>query len=423
MQRSGSVLVIEDSKFFSQIVCKAVADRTGLDVVAALTFAEARAAVESAETPFDFALCDIVLPDSDKGEAVEYLCEKEIPCVVFTSLFSEDLREHLFTKDIIDYVIKDTPASLEYLVNLVERLLLNKGVKILVVDDSRVSRRYVRGLLELYRFDVVEAGGGEEALAALSSDPDIRMMITDYNMPDMDGVALTRKVRAIRPSDDLSIMGFSAVGGSVVSAQFLKNGANDYIIKPFLREEFLWRVTQNIQALEMLRRLKNAATTDALTGMNNRRFFFEAGASLLASAKRGQLDLTVVMMDIDFFKKVNDTYGHDAGDAVLKGVADCLKEACRQTDIVARLGGEEFAVLAVNLDQEHLRPFIEKLRAAIECLDVVHKGKSIPITASFGVCQTASENLEDMLKDADELLYIAKENGRNRAEYGDKLAA
>lgn len=423
VQESGNILVIEDSKFFSQIVCKAVSDRTGLNAVPALSFAEARAAIQSTDAPFDLALCDIVLPDSENGETVEYLCEQNIPTVVFTGLLSEDLRDHLLSKNIIDYVVKDTPASLEYLVNLVSRLQHNKGTKILVVDDSRVSRRYVRELLELYRFDVLEAGSGEEALDALDNDPNIRMMITDYNMPDMDGVELTRRARSTHGTEDLSIMGFSAVGGNVVSAHFLKNGANDYIIKPFLREEFLWRVTQNIQSIEMIRRLKSAATTDALTGMHNRRFFFDAGATMLASAKRGQLDLTLVMLDIDYFKKVNDTYGHEAGDEVLKKIADCLNQECRQTDVVARLGGEEFAILAVNLDQDHAAAFIEKLRQAVEDLQITHEGTRIPVTASFGVCQTAGDSVEAMLRVADELLYEAKKNGRNRAEFDHRLAA
>lgn len=423
METSGNVLVIEDSKFFSQLVCKAVAERTGLNVVAATTFAEARAAVESGETPFDLALCDIVLPDSQDGESVEYICNKDIPCIVFTSVYSEDLREHLFTKNIIDFVIKDTPASLDYLLNLVERLQLNTHVKVLVVDDSRVSRRYVRELLELYRFEVIEAAGGVDALAAATSDPDIRMVITDYHMPDMDGVTLTRKIRAERARDDLAIIGFSAGGGNALSAQFLKNGANDYIIKPFLREEFLWRVTQNIQSLEMMQHLKDVATTDALTGMHNRRFFFDSGETMFASAKRGQVDLTLAMLDIDFFKKVNDTYGHDAGDAVLKQVAATLKQESRSTDIVARLGGEEFAVLAVNLGEQNVPAFVEKLRAAIEALEVVHNGIHIPITASFGVSCEAGENLDDMLKTADDLLYAAKTNGRNRAEFQLPAAA
>lgn len=417
MRSSGNVLVIEDSKFFSQLVCKSVAERTGMNVIAAMTFEEARDIVESGDLEFDLALCDIVLPDSQDGESVEYICDKKIPCIVFTSLFSEDLREHLFTKNIIDYVIKDTPASLDYLLNLVERLQLNGQVKVLVADDSRVSRRYVRQLLELYRFEVIEADGGVDALAAATSDPDIRMVITDYHMPDMDGVTLTRKIRAIRPRDDLAIIGFSAGGGNALSAQFLKNGANDYVIKPFLREEFLWRVTQNIQSLEMMQHLKDVATTDALTGMHNRRFFFESGATMFASAKRGQVDLTLAMMDIDFFKKVNDTYGHDAGDAVLKKVAAALKEECRGTDIVARLGGEEFAVLAVNLGKENVPAFIEKLRAAIESLHIIHNEIHIPITASFGVSQTAGESLDDMLKAADDMLYVAKDNGRNRVEF------
>ena len=419
MHVAGRVLVIEDSKFFSKLVCKAVQERTGLQVTAAASYSEARSAIESSDQRFDLALCDIILPDSQDGEAVEYLRKADIPCVVFTSVFSEDLREHLFSLDIIDYVLKDTPASLDYLINLVERLQRNKLLKILVVDDSRVSRLYVRELLELYRFEVVEANGGAEALNALKSDPNIRMVITDYQMPDMDGVALTRKIRETRPRDDLSIIGFSAGGGNALSAQFLKNGANYYIIKPFLREEFLWRVTQNVQMLEMVRHLTNVATTDMLTGLHNRRFFFDAGSSLFASAKLGQLDLTLAMLDIDFFKKVNDTYGHDAGDAVLKRVANVLREECRKTDVVARLGGEEFAVLAVNLGEDNVRGFIEKIRTAIESLEIVHNGHRLSVTASFGVCLNSEDgNLDTMLKAADEMLYEAKNNGRNRIEFG-----
>ena len=394
---------------------KAVIERTGAEVVTALTFAETRAAVEQGE-PFDIALVDVVLPDAPEGEAINWLIDKGLSCVVFTGVFSEDLRERLLAQQVIDYVIKDTPSSLDYLIGLVERLQRNRDIKVLVVDDSRTARSYVCNLLKSYKFHVLEANSAEAGLAALDADPAIRLVITDYYMPEMDGVEMVRRMRIKHATDSLAIIGVSSGGGSALSAKFIKHGANDFLHKPFLPEEFFCRVIQNIRMLDMVHRLTEMATRDALTGIHNRRFFFDAGMALFASAKREHVSLTAALIDIDLFKDVNDTYGHDAGDTVLRHIAALLRRMCRETDVVARFGGEEFAILAVNMSPAAIAPFFEGLRAAIEAEPVTHQKKRIPITASFGVCHGGEQSLETMLKIADEALYRSKQGGRNRVE-------
>ena len=410
------ILIVEDSKFFIQLVTKAIAETIRAETVVATSLAEARKIIAEAAKPFDLALTDILLADDEKGEAVSLVLDHAIPCIVFTAVFSEDLRERLLARNVIDYVVKNSPSSLDYLMSLVTRLHRNRLTKVMVVDDSKTTRNYLRDLLIAYQFKVIEAEDGETALALLKSTPNIRLVITDYHMPGMDGVEMVRRMRATHDQERLCIIGLSSGGGSALSAQFIKMGANDFINMPFLREEFFCRIMQNVRMLDMMDRLTDMATKDVLTGIHNRRFFFDAGDALFASAKREQVTLTAAMLDVDFFKKVNDTYGHDAGDAVLKKVASVIRKKCRQTDLVARFGGEEFAVLAVNMDEAASKAFFESLRQAVESEKITHKGKTIQVTVSIGVCQGAGDSLSGMIKSADEMLYKAKRAGRNRVD-------
>ena len=416
MTERSRILIVEDSKFFSNLVTKAIAERIDAQVVTAVTFAETQKVVTEAPQPFDLALVDIVLPDAPEGQVVDWLLERGVPSIVFTSIFSEDLRERLLSQHVIDYVVKNTPSSLDYLVGLVERLHRNRTVKVMVVDDSKVARMLMVDLLRSYQFEVIEAGNGRQGLDMLAAHPDLKLVITDYHMPEMDGVEMTRAMRAAHDQDRLAIIGVSSGGGNALSAKFIKFGANDFINKPFLPEEFFCRVMQNVRMLDMLARLTDMATRDPLTGIHNRRFLFDAGGTLFASAQREHLNLTAAVIDLDFFKTINDSHGHGCGDDVLRHVAGLIRKLCRPTDIVARFGGEEFAILAVNMDGGAVAAFFEKIRTAIEAEEIDHERKHIKITASIGVCHGIDSNLETMLKTADEQLYRAKQNGRNRVE-------
>jgi diguanylate cyclase (GGDEF)-like protein len=416
-QSPTRILIVDDSKFFSRMVRKEIAARIGAEIVTVDTLAGVKKAVEAAEEPFHLALVDIILPDSSEGEAAEFLMQRKVPCVVFTSFFSEDLRKMILDWNVIDYVIKETPSSLDYLMDVVERVHRNRQTKVLIVDDSKSSRQHVRGLLAGYLCQVVEAASGEEALQKLEAEPDIRLVITDFYMPGMNGIELVQEIRKKFDREHLAIIGLATgVSRGALSAQFIKFGANDFINKPFLPEEFFCRLAQNLRMLDLVTKLRDMAIRDALTEIHNRRFFFEAGKGLFANAKRDQIRLTAAMIDLDHFKQINDTHGHEAGDLVLKRVAALLRSHCRQTDVVVRFGGEEFAVLAVNVADASVRQFFDKVRGMIEQEEILYKGKPLRVTASFGVCHGARASLDAMMKEADRLLYKAKEKGRNRVE-------
>jgi len=408
------VFVVEDSNFFSSLLKKEIEGKLGYDVIIAQTLAEAKSIIESGEHSFFFSILDLTLPDASDHEVVDYILSKGMSAAVFTSNMTSEMRKKILDKNIVDYVYKDDPSSLTYVLSLVERLQKNAGLTALVVDDSSTTRKFISSLLRLYRFTVIEAENGDQALKIIEDTPDLSLVITDYEMPGMNGVEMIRKIRTSKTKAELPIIGLSAVGDSEMSARFIKTGANDFLHKPFEQEEFFYRVNQTVEFAEQVRILNDMATRDYLTGLYNRRFVMDAGQQLIANRDRGNINLAVAMMDIDFFKKVNDTYGHEAGDLVLKAVAELLSSMFRETDIVGRLGGEEFGVVTVNLEPEKLMEVFERLRKAIEATMVDIGDQEINVTMSIGICTEALPTLEEMLNSADALLYEAKESGRNK---------
>jgi len=163
-----------------------------------------------------------------------------------------------------------------------------------------------------------------------------------------------------------------------------------------------------------IQRILEISHKDPLTNLYNRRFFFESAYKMLASAKRQQISLSVGMLDIDFFKKVNDTYGHDIGDEVIKHLSATLQSRFRETDVVSRFGGEEFCVLTVNMDNDHVFHIYDELRKKIEETELSLNGQTVRYTVSIGVCCHAMDSIEAMIKQADLMLYEAKESGRNK---------
>jgi diguanylate cyclase (GGDEF)-like protein len=411
----GKVLVVEDSNFFSSLLKKKIESRLGLEVFIAETFAKAREIVESNEHEFFISILDLNLPDTESDEIVNYILCRGMSAAVFTSNMTSKMRQNILGKNIIDYILKDSPSSLDYVVSLVERLQKNSKLTAMIVEDSSATRNHIASLLRLYRFKVIEAENGAEALKIIETTPDLALIITDYDMPKMNGVEMIKNIRTKMQKAELPIIGLSASGNSgEMSARFIKLGANDFLHKPFLQEEFFYRINQTLEFAEHVCALNDMATKDYLTGLYNRRHVINAGKQLIASRNRNHSSFIVAMMDIDYFKKVNDTYGHEAGDLVLKAVSDTLASEFRQTDIVGRMGGEEFCVIAVSLAPEKRMEVFDRVRRAIEDLRVNIGDQEIRVTISIGVCTEPLPTLEDMINSADALLYAAKEGGRNR---------
>jgi len=415
--RRPSLLLIEDSKLLVRILGARLERELGIDVVPATSLAQARELLERDPSRFFLALVDLVLPDAPRGEAVNLVTRTGIPAVVLSASFAPHVREAQLGKPgVVDYVPKDSPASIDITIALVDRLRRNSGTTVMVVDDSPMQRARTAALLESHRYTVLRAEHGAHALELLAEDPSVRLVVTDFEMPVMDGFGLVREIRKKRSREQLAVIGVSAHTDRLLSARFLKSGGNDFISKPFLEEEFFCRVTQNVEMLEHVQALHDASVRDFLTGLHNRRFLFDTGEVLFASARRGQIRLSVAMLDIDFFKRINDTHGHDAGDAVLRRVSQILRERFRQTDIVARMGGEEFCVLAVNLGPDNAAGVFEGVRATIEAELIAWGETAIPVTISSGVTCELGDTLAGTLALADALLYKAKSGGRNRVE-------
>jgi diguanylate cyclase (GGDEF)-like protein len=230
----------------------------------------------------------------------------------------------------------------------------------------------------------------------------------------MNGIDLVKAVRIKYSKSRLPIIGMSGEGGGTTSAYFLKAGANDYIHKPFLTEELYCRVMHNLENSEYIAVIRDMAENDFLTGIYNRRSFFNYAEKLFAGMKRGNHSLTIAMLDIDHFKKCNDTYGHDAGDAVIQFVANSIADWFRKEDVVARIGGEEFCVACINMKPDHIMEIFDGLRRQIESSVIKFQDKTIRVTISTGVCPLAMDSLEEMVKVADNMLYQAKNTGRNQ---------
>lgn len=412
--KEKTILIVEDSKIFSHVLSNAVKKELGLEAVVCSCYQEARDYLEHGSQDLFAALLDLNLPDAPYGQVVDLVVGKGIASIVFTGEISDDLRDRMWSKHIVDYILKDNRHNVQQVVDIVKRLQLNTGIKVLVADDSSVSRKIIRDLLEVWNFTVLEAGDGREALDILNRQDRIGIVLADYNMPEMDGMELVKELRRTFSKTRLPIIGLSGAGGATTSAHFLKAGANDYMHKPFLAEELYCRVRHNLETTEYILTIRELAEKDFLTGLLNRRSFFNSGEKLFANALRGNLNLVVSMMDIDHFKKCNDKYGHDAGDEVICFVADRLKSSLRQSDLVARFGGEEFCVVGVNMHSENITEVFEKIRADIEN-SVIRSGEhEMRVTVSIGVCSTLKSSLEEMITCADDMLYKAKNQGRNQ---------
>jgi len=316
----------------------------------------------------------------------------------------------------IECINCDCSLGLFKLLECVNRIRENGRHQIIVLYPETVEREYLVRILKTYRFNVAIVSSIAEALSLLEERRDFRIAIVGPHLGTMSGVELIRCLRSIHNHDRLAILGLSDRGTWSTAQRYLRSGANDFLLFPFSAEEFYFRLLNIVRTIEIIERLTSAATRDHLTGLHNRRFLFDLGSKLFASTQRGQIAMTAGMVDIDHFKAINDTFGHEAGNDVLRRIANILGNRFRKTDIVARIGGEEFAILMVNMSEEGMRDCFESLRQRIESEPFCFKGVPVQVTASFGVTNEPANSLEELLEHADRLLYLAKNKGRNRVE-------
>ncbi len=298
--------------------------------------------------------------------------------------------------------------------------------KVLIADDSAVYRKLVERTLDPESCTVLVAKDGREAIEIIGREHP-SLIITDWLMPDLTGIELCRKIRAQADSAYAYVILLTSNAEKNNVVKGLTAGADDYLTKPFDQGELLARVRVGMRLLDLHRQveaknrlLEELALTDSLTGLPNRRAVETWGARQLSGAARHGFPLWVVLIDIDHFKSVNDTYGHEAGDTVLKRFAEIIRNNTRYSDISGRIGGEEFLQVLTHSEEEGVRTLVERLRSAFMAERFAFGGMpSTMVTASFGIAgfrgKRATE-LSALVARADAALYRAKKLGRNRVE-------
>jgi diguanylate cyclase (GGDEF)-like protein len=297
-------------------------------------------------------------------------------------------------------------------------------VKILIADDDPVTRRLVEAMLNRMGHDVMAVTGGADALSALLAADAPRLAILDWEMPDPDGLAVCRAVRS-QAGEYVYLILLTSHDRREDRAAAYDAGVDDFLSKPLDVQELTSRLRSGARVLDLQARLLEAqeslrhqATHDHLTGLWNRRMILDVLARELNRSMREQRSIAVAMVDIDHFKRINDTHGHAAGDLVLQHTATRLKSALRDYDSVGRYGGEEFLLVLPGCDRSTGVDVVERIRTAIAALPVEVGTTSVAVTLSAGVTWSIGTTVEApvVIQAADEALYRAKAGGRNRVE-------
>jgi two-component system cell cycle response regulator len=299
-------------------------------------------------------------------------------------------------------------------------------LQVLVVDDSPVYRKLIEHTLEDGGYTPLFAQNGREALDLYGQHAPA-IVITDWMMPDFSGPELCERIRshALRAYTYIIVLTSISEKDNVVKG--LAAGADDYLTKPFDPGELLARIGVGRRTIGLHREieaknklLEEMAHTDSLTGLPNRRAIEEWAARQLRGAARHRFAMWVAHADLDNFKSINDSFGHDAGDQVLQKFAEVLRESTRASDISGRMGGDEFLLVMTHLDEKGIRLTVDRLREHFASLKFSFAGKVVSVTASFGIAGfqgNGSPDFSQLIRQADKALYSGKRAGRNQIKF------
>lgn len=416
-----TILHLDRSKFFQKVV-KEAGKLESVEYHSAVSKEEAWVCLR--KTKVDLILTGQELED---GSIVPLLKELEksdffhIPVIVITSNDSLDIREKFFNLGVVDFIPKAgfSPAKLkeqlDYFKAQDEMALSLTKAPFAVLDDSKLSQNVVTSILKFYGIEQIDVYSDPQDL--LDSNKVYHVYFVDLILPGMSGERIVREIRRRYPHRVIIVISSLEKYNTIVHV--LESGADDYIIKPFDGRLLMARLKTNFRhflATGELKKqsdqLKKMAVTDGLTGCRNHRYLMRRLESEVDRAERHHHRLSLLMLDLDKFKVVNDTYGHGVGDQVLKYLSKIFMDNCRNHDVFGRFGGEEFLLILPDTDLKGALGISERLRERF--VENPMEGMDKAVTFSGGLVEWRGENFKDLLKRADELLYCAKNEGRNR---------
>ena len=430
-----NVLILENSRLFQKMLLDLLTElgstaecvRTGEEGLQRLR--------DSKQPPFNLIIASQHIFDSSGNEFIEYCRQnaRQIPIILLTSEPNEALLKNAQAAGVEDIFPKTNLAylksSIRYYIKGSQSYHFNDG-RVLYVEDSPSVSHIVIGYLKKMNLDVNHFVSAEEAFAEFCRN-EYDLVITDVVLRDtMDGLSLVRMIRAQNTYiANTPILAMTGDEDQRLKLDLLHAGVNDYVTKPPVEEELTVRVNNLItnkrltdQVRKQQRSLYQIAMTDQLTTCHNRHSLSEYAPKYIRDARRYEFYLCVMIIDLDHFKRINDEFGHAAGDTVLREIGRLLMATCRQGDVVARIGGEEFLILLPHCALRDAAHKGENLRSMIE----LARPEGIKVTASIGIASlndSHDDDFEALYKAADKAVYLSKKNGRNRVTIDLESAA
>ncbi len=415
----STILHVDSSTLFRTLLRETFMS-FGWKYLAADSIAETLAIIQN--TPIDLIVTALELSDGRADELVAMVNDgkrREIPIVIMSSSDSIEVRKNLLLRGVIDFIPKNiTQEQLHlYIQKLIRRddvIEAMGNIPVAVLDDSEFDLKYMKSLFDFHGVKNVDFYKEPDVL--LKSDKKYDVYLVDVVLPKYSG---DQVVYSIRSRDKgCVIIAVSAVDHFKTISNVLLSGADDYILKPYNESVFMARLKTSVRHLLLYRELEKKnqelakmIITDSLTGLYNHQYIYEQIKNEIKKAQRYERPFSVIMFDVDDFKKINDTHGHQVGDGVLVKLSNALRELVREVDLVGRYGGEEFLLALPETTLENAYQLAERIRAKIEHLQF---GSGIAVTLSGGVAESTEDDDEkSLVARADHLLYAAKKEGKN----------
>ncbi len=407
------VLVAQQEQAVRDVLVERVHESLGVQADAVNTASAVRKLVQGNTDEFILAVVDTRLPDAPNGEVLEILTSHQIPTIALSSQINDAVVDRLKDKYIIDCVLKRSDEDLNLIGDIVQRTLLNHRRKIIFYSNNDFNRKNIRQLLDIHRYTVIDVRTEADVRRQLENNKDSALLLIDHAAIEADELSLINGLRQHYRREDLSIAVVSDTQDTSSSARMLRAGANDVIFKQQQTDEFYYRIQQCVESIERVREIKYSATRDALTGLYNRDYLFDVGQKMYAGAQRGDIKLSLAMIEIDNFDSITTEHGIDVSNEVMRTIAPILQNELRANDVLARYKAGTFVCLASNVGDHNAIMVFERIRQKIAKTVVEYGSHVVNISGSIGATTFPDETFRTMIGNAQTALDFAVTQGGN----------